>query len=94
MDKIYKDLSVTPEYSGGISGATEEMNKMFSSFLMAFALAFLFKYMILAAQFESYTHPVAIIISLPLTLPFVIPVPLNLMLTASLSVKARFAMVN
>ena len=72
MDKIYKDLSVTPEYSGGISGATEEMNKMFSSFLMAFALAFLFKYMILAAQFESYTHPVAIIISLPLTLPFAV----------------------
>ena len=51
---------------------------MFSSFIMAFILAFFFKYMILAAQFESYTHPVAIIVSLPLTLPFAV---LSLFLT-------------
>ena len=54
------------------------MGRMFQSFIMAFILAFLFKYMILAAQFENYSHPVAIIVSLPLTIPFAI---LSLLIT-------------
>lgn len=72
MNEIYNSLNVSAEYSGGTKGAAQEMGKMFMSFLIAFGLAFLFKYMILAAQFESYTHPVAIIVSLPLTIPFAI----------------------
>ncbi|MBR4683044.1 MAG: efflux RND transporter permease subunit [Elusimicrobiaceae bacterium] len=78
VDKIYENLHAGVEYTGGSSGMAQEMGKMFSSFLMAFILAFFFKYMILAAQFESYTHPVAIIVSLPLTLPFAV---LSLFLT-------------
>ena len=72
MENIYKQLGASAEYSGGVTGMSEEMTKMFASFLLAFVLAFFFKYMILAAQFESYTHPVAIIVSLPLTLPFAV----------------------
>ncbi|WP_424245740.1 HAE1 family hydrophobic/amphiphilic exporter-1 [Elusimicrobium posterum] len=60
------------EYKGESIGMAQEMGKMMASFGMAFALAILFKYMILAAQFESYTHPLAILISLPLTLPFAV----------------------
>ena len=78
MNDIFKRLNAGAEYSGGVTGMSEEMTKMFSSFLLAFVLAFFFKYMILAAQFESYTHPVAIIVSLPLTLPFAV---LSLFLT-------------
>lgn len=78
MEDIYANLHASAEYTGGSSGMAQEMGKMFSSFLMAFILAFFFKYMILAAQFESYTHPVAIIVSLPLTLPFAV---LSLFLT-------------
>ena len=78
MDDIFHRLNAGAEYSGGVTGMSEEMTKMFSSFLLAFVLAFFFKYMILAAQFESYTHPVAIIVSLPLTLPFAV---LSLFLT-------------
>ncbi len=78
MNNVFKQLDAGAEYTGGVTGMSEEMNKMFMSFIVAFILAFFFKYMILAAQFESYTHPVAIIISLPLTLPFAV---LSLFLT-------------
>lgn len=78
MNQVFKRLNAGAEYAGGVTGMSEEMNKMFTSFIVAFILAFFFKYMILAAQFESYTHPVAIIVSLPLTLPFAV---LSLFLT-------------
>ena len=72
IQQAYDSLGASNEYSGGTSGSAKEMGRMFQSFILAFVLAFLFKYMILAAQFENYSHPVAIIVSLPLTIPFAV----------------------
>lgn len=70
MQKAFLSLNADPEYTIMQSGMAKEMGRMFVSFMLAFVLAFIFKYIILCCLMEKFTHPIAIIISLPLTIPF------------------------
>jgi len=71
-DQAFRKQHAPAEYRAEPVGRAREMGRMLHNFLMAFILAFIFIYMILASQFESFIYPLSIIIALPLTVPFAI----------------------
>jgi HAE1 family hydrophobic/amphiphilic exporter-1 len=71
-------LSLPPGYDIVHGGDTEELKDMFANMFQALFLAVVFIYLILASQFGSFTHPLSIMLSLPLSL---VGVALALLLT-------------
>ena len=68
--KAAEDLNMPTAYSTTIIGRGREFERTFTEFLWAFLLSIVFMYMILASQFESLVHPITILLSLPLAVPF------------------------
>jgi len=63
-------LNMPGGYNTAVSGRGRELERTFTEFIAAFLLSIAFMYMILASQFESVIHPVTILLSLPLAVPF------------------------
>ena len=72
LNAAVADLQLPAGYSKGYVGQSKELQKSAFYFALAFVLSFVFMYIILAAQFESFIHPITILLTLPLSVPFAI----------------------
>ena len=68
--QIVKEMDLPPAYEVTIGGQAKTLGDTGYYFGIAFGLSILFMYMILAAQFESWMHPISILAALPVTIPF------------------------
>jgi hydrophobic/amphiphilic exporter-1 (mainly G- bacteria), HAE1 family len=62
------EIKLPPGYSIGLGGETEQLAETAGYVLEAILLAIILIFLILASQFESFTQPFAIMVSLPLSL--------------------------
>ncbi len=68
--RLIGDLQMTPEYSAKLAGQTKILDETTNNLIMAIALASIFVYMVLAAQFESFVQPLIMMVVLPVSVPF------------------------
>ncbi len=64
------NMNLPAAYSTMVTGRAREFERTFTEFLWAFLMSVIFMYIILASQYESLVHPLTILLSLPLSVPF------------------------
>ena len=70
MNQFAKAENMDSAYRTLLAGRAKELARTGQYFLLAIVLSFVFMYMVLAAQFESFIHPITILLTLPLAIPF------------------------
>jgi HAE1 family hydrophobic/amphiphilic exporter-1 len=68
FNKRVANLQMPEGYKFVTTGQTQSMNDAFTGMIMALAMAVMFIFFVLAAQFESYIDPFAIMLALPLAI--------------------------
>jgi HAE1 family hydrophobic/amphiphilic exporter-1 len=97
IDAAFQALELASGYERVFAGDAKDMAESAYYFAIAFGLTFVLMYVVLAAQFESFIHPVTILLTLPLALPFglvsLLAVGQNVNLFVGLGVLVLFAVV-
>jgi hydrophobe/amphiphile efflux-1 (HAE1) family protein len=68
IQKQTKAIPLPPGYSVGVTGSGEQQSEAFGNILLSLGLAVIFVYIVLAAQFESFSYPFSIMLALPMSL--------------------------
>jgi HAE1 family hydrophobic/amphiphilic exporter-1 len=63
-------IGLPPGYATRVQGGARELEKTLAEFTWTCALSFVCMYIILAAQYEDLVHPLTILMSLPIAVPF------------------------
>jgi hydrophobic/amphiphilic exporter-1 (mainly G- bacteria), HAE1 family len=65
-----RKLKLPSEYRARFAGQSQVLDEAAANMILAIALASIFVYMVLVAQFESFVQPLIIMTALPLSVPF------------------------
>jgi HAE1 family hydrophobic/amphiphilic exporter-1 len=65
-----RETGLPPGFGYKFTGAVKILDETTRNLILAFLLASIFMYMVLAAQFDSFLHPLTIMLALPLSIPF------------------------
>ncbi|GIW91277.1 MAG: acriflavine resistance protein B [Pirellulaceae bacterium] len=65
-----EELGVPPGFEIRVLGRGRELDRTLGEFAWTLVLSFVFMYIVLAAQYEHLVHPVTILVSLPIAVPF------------------------
>jgi hydrophobic/amphiphilic exporter-1 (mainly G- bacteria), HAE1 family len=68
VKKMLKKITLPNDYRIAISGSADEMAKSFMYLALAFLVAMVLCYMVMASQFESYLDPFVIMFTIPLAI--------------------------
>jgi hydrophobe/amphiphile efflux-1 (HAE1) family protein len=68
ITKRTQALKLAPGFSSGVVGQGQMQAESFANIFLSLALAVIFVYIVLAAQFESFSYPFAIMLALPMSL--------------------------
>jgi HAE1 family hydrophobic/amphiphilic exporter-1 len=70
LNQAVREMNLPAAYTTAVSGRGRELQRTYYEFIWAFVLSIIFMYMILASQYDSTIHPLTILLSLPLSVPF------------------------
>ncbi len=68
--RIMSSIGMPPTMSWRLQGQSKILDETTANLILAIALAMIFVYMVLAAQFESFIQPIVIMLVLPISVPF------------------------
>lgn len=72
VQRVFDGLRLPVGYRLNFAGQAKIFAETITNFIMAFLLSLILMYIVLASQFESFLHPVTILLTLPLSIPFAI----------------------
>ncbi|MEX0717901.1 MAG: efflux RND transporter permease subunit [Planctomycetaceae bacterium] len=70
MNQAAEEIGIPPGFNTQVLGGGRELERTLSDFGWTMVLSFVFMYIVLAAQYEHLVHPLVILLSLPLAVPF------------------------